>query len=128
MDRTTARDLVQRLIGDSLDPDLINDAVERSVMPDAEGRYPIDRDWEPTYDGWWAAADAAEMVAVTQPDQLTQVTSEGTTLRVTPRDWAASARAWRARSAIAGSSSGLGLIEVEPATGEYHPTTEVIQP
>ena len=128
MDWTEARDLVRRLIGDALNPDLIDDCVEWAVMPDAEGRYPIDAGWEPTYDGWWAAASAAEMVAASQPDQLTQVTSEGTTLRVTPRDWASTARTWRTRSVIARSSSDLGLIEITPATPDYRPTTEIVQP
>ena len=123
MNQVEALTFVQQLLGaeSPLSDDLISGCVEGAVIPDTAGRLPTDDGWQPTYDGWWAAADAALLAESLQGDRLTSVTSESTTMQVTPRDWQATARLWRARSVI--GSGRVGSIELTDRT-PYIPTSD----
>ncbi|MDU5809229.1 MAG: hypothetical protein E6Z70_00170 [Cutibacterium avidum] len=126
MDRNLAILHVSGLLGDALDSSQIAECVDSSAIPDDHGRLPGDPDWQPTYDQWWAAAEAATLAASLVGDQLTHVTSEGTTMIVTPKDWGTTAAAWRRRSRIWADThrGGFALIEVDQPHA-YSPTTDL---
>lgn len=122
MTRDDAIAFVNSLLGDGVLPDfLIGQAVDGAVIPDDAGRMPGDPQWTPTFDGWWAAADAALLADTMQGDRLTSVTSEGTTMQIAPTDWHARANTWRARSSI--GTSRIGTITV-PRNPPYRPTSD----
>ena len=107
-------------------------AVDNSRVVDTAGRTPDDPLYVETIDQWWAAAELAERLAIvdatTPPAQvLEQVTSEGTTLRMSstaPTDWWAVARALRARSLLV-AGQGIGTIVLDEPRPRYWPRSEV---
>ncbi|MSS45296.1 hypothetical protein FYJ43_04390 [Cutibacterium sp. WCA-380-WT-3A] len=126
MDKNLAILHVTGLLGNAISQDQISECVDGSAIPDDHGRLPGDPDWQPTYDQWWAAAEAAMLAASLAGDQLTHVTSEGTTMVIAPKDWASTANTWRRRSRIWADThqGGFTLIEVgQPRT--YRPTTDL---
>jgi hypothetical protein len=106
--------------------------LDQSVLPDAAGVMPATDGWIPTYDTSWAVALVADRLALTAASQgtVTQVTSEGTTVQMTPPDWASVAIYWRSRSRIGaalGLGNPLGFIDVDRGT-PYTPTSDGLRP
>ena len=127
MDKLTAIDTVKRLVGDHatslLTPEDLVFAVDQAAVPDAAGRPPDADGWVPTYEPYWAAAEAVTALAIraqTTPT-LTKVTAEGATFDRLPPNWWAAAEQLRAKSPIArairAATGGLGTLYVDGGTG-----------
>lgn len=93
--------------------------LEQARVVDQQGRPPTDPDWTPTYDLAWAAADTCELRAArtAASEQLTTVTSEGTTLRTTTADWRAMADWWRLRSRATAGTQIVGVVSIDRGSG-----------
>lgn len=112
----SAREQLAQMIDQAATPPLSNtelDACLQDVpLADEEGKAPVDPAWVPTFDYAEAAAQACELRAakLATTEQLTSVTSEGTTLQSTPADWQKLADWWRLKSrADAGSTQAAVL-------------------
>lgn len=91
-------------------------------LADTEGRAPTDPDWTPTFDYSAAAADSCDLRAarLATTEQLSSVTSEGTTLQATPADWSKLAAWWRLRSrAVSAPSVGVVGIDTHSRPGGW---------
>jgi len=127
MDKPTTIETVTRLVGDHaaslLAPEDVGQAVDNAAVPDAAGRLPGADDWVPTYEPYWAAAEAVTALAIraAATPSLTKVTAEGATFERQAPSWWAAAEALRARSplarAIRAATGGLGITHVEGETG-----------
>lgn len=113
-----ARETLAQMIDQAATPPLsaaeLDACLQASALADADGRAPTDPDWTPTFDFPEAAAQACELRAAkaATSETLTQVTSEGTTLQVTPADWSKMAEWWRHRSR-AGSAPSVGVVGID---------------
>ena len=127
MDKLTAIDTVKRLVGDHaaslLTQEDLDHAVGQAAVPDAAGRMPDADGWAPTYEPYWAAAEAVTALAIraqTTPT-LTKVDAEGAPFERLPPNWWAAAEYLRAKSPIArairAATGGLGVIQLDGGTG-----------
>lgn len=127
VDKQQTIEFVTGLMQDTrLPPGVVSDCVDAAAIPDEQGRMPDDPSWQPTFDQWWAAAEAATMAASLAGDQLTHVTSEGTTMIINPRNWEKTAAMWRRRSQIWADArrDGFTLLQVDTHP-PYRPTTDL---
>ncbi|QXT62751.1 hypothetical protein [Tessaracoccus palaemonis] len=127
MDQPTTVDTVKQLVGDHaaslLTDDDLDRAVDQAAVADTNGRLPEDPDWEPTYEPYWAAAEAVTALAIraTTTPTLTEFTAEGATFKRRTPDWWAAAEALRSQSplarAIRATTGGLGVIDLHTGAG-----------
>ena len=124
MDREQARTEMVRVLGDAAS--LLTDgdfeaALTAALVPDSAGRAPGADGYEETVDGWLAAAEAADLLAIRalgQSGRLEAFNSEGASFRWKAADFSAMAAAIRAK--MAGRSSGMSVISVDTGRpGEY---------
>lgn len=124
MDRVEAETTVRRLVGDHVAPLIVGDldtALDRARTPDVSGHAPTDLGWLPSYDPYWAAAEAVTMLATRTlgNQEVTRFTAEGATFDLTPpRLWELAAQL-RSQSSIASyaETGPLGVIEIDTSTG-----------
>lgn len=95
----------------------LNTCLDAAALADPDGHPPADPEWTPTYDMYQAAADTCELRAAkaASSENLTSVTSEGTTLQTSPADWTAMARWWRLHSRACAGSHMAGVIGIDSA-------------
>ena len=128
MSETETIDRVRDLLGtaaDLLTDADLNDLLPQAVTPDSEGRSPSHPEWEPTWDVYWLAADAAELLGIRAAGErtLTRVTAEGATFEWTQANFAAMANRLRRLSPLARLGSDFGTITL-PAWGpRWAPTS-----
>lgn len=129
MTREDAEARMLELLGDAAnlltEPD-IDEALDRSLTWDSEGRPPSDPDYVETYDPYWAAAEAASILAVraTGKGGILKFSSEGSSFERTAPDFWAMARALRARSPMGAEyGTGIGAITVNGRLAHYRPTS-----
>ena len=124
MDREQARIEMVRVLGDAAS--LLTDgdfeaALTAALVPDSAGRAPGADGYEETVDGWLAAAEAADLLAIRalgQSGRLEAFNSEGASFQWKAADFSAMAAAIRAK--MAGRSSGMSVISVDTGRpGEY---------
>ena len=121
----------------SPDPDPLtaedwSDAVAMAVTVDADGNLPFADDWTATYEPYWTAAQAADMLAVraSLTGRVTKFTSENTTIETAAPDWGAAAQKLRAQSPITAliagvaGGQGFGVLIVPNDTPPYRHTSE----
>ena len=127
MDKPTTINTIKRLVGDHavslLSDDDLDHAVDQAAIPDATGAMPGATGWLPTFEPYWAAAEAVTLLAVraaTAPT-LTKVTAEGATFERRPPNWWTAAETLRAQSplarAIRAATGGLGIIQIDGGAG-----------
>lgn len=127
MDKQQTIEFVNQLVQDAdLPAGAVSECVDSAAIPDDQNHLPGTPEWQPTFDPWWAAADAALLAASLAGDQLTHVTSEGTTMIINPRDWEKTAAMWRRRSQIWADAhrDGFTLLQVD-SHPPYAPTTDM---
>lgn len=127
MDKPTAIDTVKGLVGDHaaslLTAEDLTHAVDQAAVPDTAGRLPGADDWVPTYEPYWAAAEAVTALAIRAlaAPKLTKVTAEGAAFERAGPAWWGAAEALRAKSPIArairAATGGLGALYVDGGTG-----------
>ena len=99
MDYTGLNDLLKPLPGYALLTDSMRDsALLASRIPDSSGRWPSDKDYEATYDLYFAALQLLPFLQA-QP-VVTSASSEGTSVSAKPTDWAALRAFYRSLSDI----------------------------
>ena len=124
MNSEQARAEMVRVLGDAAS--LLADgdfeaALAAALVPDSAGRAPGADGYEETVDGWLAAAEAADLLAIRalgQSGRLEAFNSEGASFQWKAADFSAMAAAIRAK--MAGRSSGMSVISVDTGRpGEY---------
>ena len=124
MDREQARTEMVRVLGDAAS--LLTDgdfeaALTAALVPDSAGRAPGADGYEETVDGWLAAAEAADLLAIRalgQSGRLEAFNSEGASFQWKAADFSAMAAAIRAK--MAGRSAGMSVISIDTGRpGEY---------
>lgn len=115
MDYGTATLEMERILADAaslLSAGDIEAVLERSMVADGVGRNPGDGDYVPTYSGWLAAAEAADLLAIRAlgAGGLLSFTSEGATFEWKSADFSGMAAALRAKHA--GTPAGLSVISI----------------
>ena len=124
MDREQARAEMVRVLGDAAS--LLTDgdfeaALTAALVPDSVGRAPGADGYEETVDGWLAAAEAADLLAIRalgQSGRLEAFNSEGASFQWKAADFSAMAAAIRAK--MAGRSAGMSVISIDTGRpGEY---------
>ena len=124
MDREQARAEMVRVLGDAAS--LLTDgdfeaALTAALVPDSVGRVPGADGYEETVDGWLAAAEAADLLAIRalgQSGRLEAFNSEGASFQWKAADFSAMAAAIRAK--MAGRSAGMSVISIDTGRpGEY---------
>ena len=124
MDREQARAEMVRVLGDAAS--LLTDgdfeaALTAALVPDSVGRAPGADGYEETVDGWLAAAEAADLLAIRalgQSGRLEAFNSEGASFQWKAADFSAMAAAIRAK--MAGRSSGMSVISVDTGRPSEH--------
>ena len=124
MDREQARAEMVRVLGDAAS--LLTDgdfeaALTAALVPDSAGRAPGADGYEETVDGWLAAAEAADLLAIRalgQSGRLEAFNSEGASFQWKAADFSAMAAAIRAK--MSGRSAGMSVISIDTGRpGEY---------
>ena len=124
MDREQARAEMVRVLGDAAS--LLSDgdfeaALTAALVPDSAGRAPGADGYEETVDGWLAAAEAADLLAIRalgQSGRLEAFNSEGASFQWKAADFSAMAAAIRAK--MSGRSAGMSVISIDTGRpGEY---------
>lgn len=124
MDREQARIEMVRVLGDAAS--LLTDgdfeaALTAALVPDSAGRVPGADGYEETVDGWLAAAEAADLLAIRalgQSGRLEAFNSEGASFQWKAADFSAMAAAIRAK--MSGRSAGMSVISIDTGRpGEY---------
>ena len=124
MDREQARIEMVRVLGDAAS--LLTDgdfeaALTAALVPDSAGRAPGADGYEETVDGWLAAAEAADLLAIRalgQSGRLEAFNSEGASFQWKAADFSAMAAAIRAK--MSGRSAGMSVISIDTGRpGEY---------
>ena len=99
MDYTALDQLLSSIPGyDAVSPAMKTAALEASLIPDKDGRWPKQEGYLPTYDVYFAAMRIVPFLQA-QPT-VTNVNSEGTGVTVTPPDWGALLAFYRSISPI----------------------------
>ena len=124
MNREQARIEMVRVLGDAAS--LLTDgdfeaALTAALVPDSAGRAPGADGYEETVDGWLAAAEAADLLAIRalgQSGRLEAFNSEGASFQWKAADFSAMAAAIRAK--MSGRSAGMSVISIDTGRpGEY---------
>ena len=124
MYREQARAEMVRVLGDAAS--LLSDgdfeaALTAALVPDSAGRAPGADGYEETVDGWLAAAEAADLLAIRalgQSGRLEAFNSEGASFQWKAADFSAMAAAIRAK--MSGRSAGMSVISIDTGRpGEY---------
>ena len=124
MDREQAGIEMVRVLGDAAS--LLTDgdfeaALTAALVPDSAGRAPGADGYEETVDGWLAAAEAADLLAIRalgQSGRLEAFNSEGASFQWKAADFSAMAAAIRAK--MSGRSAGMSVISIDTGRpGEY---------
>lgn len=131
MDRTEAIDRAQTILGadlaNQLTPEDWDMAAESAVTIDTDGRLPGDPDWVPTYEPYWLAAVAVDMLAIRGLGEagIKRFTSEGSTFELTGPNLDGLAARLRARSPLSAliGGAGVGFIDVPRQDIGYRPTS-----
>lgn len=116
---------------DMSDHGLFDQAMTRARTVDLLGRAPIDDDWTPSFDEWFAAAEVAELLhlrgAMSPAESIKQATSEGATFifSETATDWRAVAAHLRSRSTLSAASTGWAMVAVPTESPDFSPRSEV---
>jgi len=129
MDRTQAEQRMLELLGpaaDLLTPNDIDYALDMSLTWDDEGRAPGEDGYVDTYDPWWAAAEAAGLLAMRAQAQggVVEFSSEGSTFKRSEPDFWAMSRYLRSRSPMSPQYGGrLGSATVNGRLANYRSTS-----
>lgn len=129
MNRPETIQEVKNLLGPAvaalLSDDDIGRAVDDSLTVDSEGRAPGDVGYVDTYDPWWAAAEAADLLAIRAAGTagVTEFTSEGSTFKKTAADFSGMALGFRRKSPLSPLYLGLGVIDIT-LDPEYRPRSD----
>ena len=60
MDKQQTIEFVNQLVQEAdLPAGAVSECVDSAAIPDDQGHLPNSPEWHPTFDPWWAAADAA---------------------------------------------------------------------
>lgn len=101
--------ILASLSGGANTPDSIKyQALQRSLVPDDEGRLPGSAGYVDTYDVYFAAYLLVDFLSA-QPN-VTSAGSEGTSISTTAPDWDAARRMFSSMSLIMGMQPHLGFI------------------
>lgn len=124
MNREQARAEMKRLLGDAASLLSVADedaALDAARVPDSAGRAPGEDGYVETFDGWAAAAEAADLLAIRalgQSGRLESFSSEGASFQWKAADFSAMAAAIRAK--MSGRSAGMSVISIDTGRpGEY---------
>lgn len=105
MNIAEAQETISSLLGCDIEfaPDQLARLLDASLTYDSEGRLPGVYGYEATHDGYWLAAEAAELLAIRDAAQggLESFTSEGATFNMKGTDWAEVAARLRRLSPLA---------------------------
>jgi len=131
MDRTEAEARMKLLLGPAtvalLTQDDIDYALDQSLTWDEDGRAPGSIGYIDTYDPYWAAAEAASLLAgrAMAAGGVLEFTSENSTFKRSAPDFMSLARWLRSQSPMSPEyGTGLGLIEVDGRLSYYRPTSD----
>lgn len=125
-DETDLRLWLRSTVGADVAPVLSEDQIDAAILAsrvvDSEGRFVGDDGYEPTWNGWWAAALLADQKAiaavVTKTAQISSFTSEGSTVTrtegATEVDFEALAAKFRALAFPASPVTVIDLGEKAP--------------
>lgn len=128
MTEEEAKDHIALVLGDvatQLTPADYPHVLARSLTFDPAGLKPGEPGYVTTYDGDWAAAEAATLLAVRgmASGGIVRFTSEGATFEKRSPDLFGLARMLRSRSPLSKlAGSMLGVIEVDGRLSDYRPT------
>ena len=124
MNREQARAEMKRLLGDAAPLLSVADedaALDAARVPDSVGRAPGEVGYVETFDGWAAAAEAADLLAIRalgMSGRLESFSSEGASFQWKAADFSAMAAAIRAK--MSGRSAGMSVISIDTGrSGEY---------
>lgn len=120
------RDLLGAAASTLTDTDLTH-AVRQAVTVDAAGRLPYTEGWIPTYEPFWAAGVAAQMLATraAMNGGVTRWTSEGTTVERSVPDFDSAARWFFAQSPLTALAAGTKVSHIDvPTHGDYDPLSQ----
>lgn len=105
MNIAEAQDTISGILGCDIEftPEQLARMLDASLTYDTEGRLPGMPGYETAHDGYWLAAEAAELLAIRDATQggLQSFTSEGATFNMKDTDWAAVAARLRRLSPLA---------------------------
>lgn len=109
-------------VAPTLSPEQVTAAVNASRVVDAEGRAPVDPDWVPTWNGYYAAALLLEQKAgqavVTKTSRVQSFSSEGSSVTRTEGASAADFRALAQQYRdLAFPSGPVQVIDLGPGLG-----------
>lgn len=131
MNIAEAQEAITGLLGCDIEfpPEQLAHLLDASLTYDSEGRLPGIHGYEATHDGYWLAAEAAELLAIRDATQggLESFTSEGATFNMRGTDWAEVAARLRRLSPLARiREAGMGrdqIITVDGSIG-YDPRSQ----
>ena len=124
MNREQARAEMKRLLGDAASPLSVADedaALDAARVPDSVGRAPGEVGYVETFDGWAAAAEAADLLAIRalgMSGRLESFSSEGASFQWKAADFSAMAAAIRAK--MSGRSAGMSVISIDTGRPGEH--------
>ena len=117
MNREQARAEMKRLLGDAASLLSVADedaALDAARVPDSVGRAPGEDGYVETFDGWAAAAEAADLLAIRalgMSGRVESFSSEGASFQWKAADFSAMAAAIRAK--MSGRSAGMSVISID---------------
>ena len=117
MNSEQARAEMKRLLGDAASLLSVADedaALDAARVPDSVGRAPGEDGYVETFDGWAAAAEAADLLAIRalgMSGRLESFSSEGASFQWKAADFSAMAAAIRAK--MSGRSAGMSVISID---------------
>lgn len=118
MDFSKLNELLSSLPGYALLTDAMKTvAMNAALIPDSEGRWPGQEDYEPTYDIYFAALKLLPFLQA-QP-VVTSAGSEGTSASVKPADWDAIIAFYRGSSPII-QATGNDVLRAVPIPDPPH--------
>ena len=118
MDFSKLNELLSSLPGYALLTDAMKTvAMNAALIPDSEGRWPGQEDYEPTYDIYFAALKLLPFLQA-QP-VVTSAGSEGTSVSVKPADWDAIIAFYRGNSHII-QATGNDVLRAVPIPDPPH--------
>lgn len=124
MNREQARAEMKRLLGDAASLLSVADedaALDAARVPDSVGRAPGEVGYVETFDGWAAAAEAADLLAIRalgMSGRLESFSSEGASFQWKAADFSAMAAAIRAK--MSGRSAGMSVISIDTGRPGEH--------
>ena len=124
MNREQARAEMKRLLGDAASLLSVADedaALDAARVPDFVGRAPGEVGYVETFDGWAAAAEAADLLAIRalgMSGRLESFSSEGASFQWKAADFSAMAAAIRAK--MSGRSAGMSVISIDTGRPGEH--------